>query len=70
VPAAEALLAGQRAASAPFAACADLLLAGARGQGQNDFKIPMAHRAVVRALEQAAAGTIDNMHAPDTKEPL
>ncbi|HEX8613908.1 MAG TPA: xanthine dehydrogenase family protein subunit M [Telluria sp.] len=73
VPAAEDLLAGQRAGSAAFEACADLLLAGARGQGQNDFKIPMARRAVVRALEQAAAGTIDNMHEPANdagKEPL
>ncbi|NHZ96012.1 xanthine dehydrogenase family protein subunit M [Massilia sp. CCM 8734] len=70
VPAAETLLVGQRADSALFDACAALLLAGARGQGQNDFKISMARRAVVRALEQAAAGTIDNMHAPDTKESL
>ncbi|ATQ76490.1 FAD-binding molybdopterin dehydrogenase [Massilia violaceinigra] len=73
VPAAEDLLVGQQAGSTAFEACADLLLAGARGQGQNDFKIPMARRAVVRALEQAAAGTIDNMHAPADsagKEPL
>ncbi|RSZ56266.1 xanthine dehydrogenase family protein subunit M [Massilia atriviolacea] len=70
VPAAEALLVGRSAAGAAFEACADLLLAGARGQGQNDFKIPMARRALVRALEQAAAGTIDNMHAPDARETL
>ncbi|NHZ42561.1 FAD binding domain-containing protein [Massilia aquatica] len=70
VPEAEVLLVGKRPDGAMFEACADLLLAGARSQGQNDFKIPMARRAVVRALEQAAAGTIDNMHAPDTKESL
>jgi xanthine dehydrogenase YagS FAD-binding subunit len=60
VPAAEALLAGQPAASANFAAAADLLLQGAQGQGENNFKIPLARRAVVRALEQAVAGTHDN----------
>ncbi|NHZ89971.1 xanthine dehydrogenase family protein subunit M [Massilia sp. CCM 8733] len=70
VPQAEMLLVGKPAGSAAFDACAGLLLAGAHGQGQNDFKIPMARRAVVRALEQAAAGTIDNMHAPDSKESL
>ncbi|NHZ82079.1 xanthine dehydrogenase family protein subunit M [Massilia sp. CCM 8695] len=73
VAAAEELLLGQRPGSAAFDACAGLLLAGARGHGKNDFKIPMARRAVVRALEQAAAGTIDNMHAAAAsagKEPL
>jgi xanthine dehydrogenase YagS FAD-binding subunit len=59
-PEAEALLAGQPAARPAFAAAAEALLAGARGQGQNDFKIVMAHRAVVRALEQAVQGTHDN----------
>ncbi|MFB9241866.1 xanthine dehydrogenase family protein subunit M [Massilia antarctica] len=73
VPAAEDALLGKQPASAAFEACAELLLAGARGHGQNDFKIPMARRAVVRALGQAAAGTIDNMHAAPAsagKEPL
>ncbi len=60
VPAAEALLAGQPAHAAHFAAAADALLAGAQGQGENNFKIPLARRAVVRALEQAVAGTHDN----------
>ena len=57
VPEAEALLLGQPAAAAQFTLAADALLAGARGQGANDFKIPLAHRAVVRALTMAAAGT-------------
>jgi xanthine dehydrogenase YagS FAD-binding subunit len=35
-------------------------LAGAQSQGQNAFKIPLARRAVVRALQAATAGTIDN----------
>jgi xanthine dehydrogenase YagS FAD-binding subunit len=60
VPAAEALLVGQMADAAHFAAAADALLAGAQGQGENNFKIPLARRAVVRALEQAVAGTHNN----------
>jgi xanthine dehydrogenase YagS FAD-binding subunit len=32
-------------------------LATAKGQGQNDFKIELARRAIVRALTQAATGT-------------
>ena len=33
------------------------LLAGAVGQDDNSFKIGLAHKAIVRALGQAAAGT-------------
>ncbi|MBB4008331.1 FAD binding domain-containing protein [Allorhizobium taibaishanense] len=55
-PLAEAELAGQPATRDSFEALADRLLSGAKGQGQNDFKIPMAHRAIVRALTQAAEG--------------
>ena len=72
MPEAEALLAGQPVGRAAFAAAAEALLQGARGQGQNDFKIVMARRAVIRALEQAAQGTHDNSHeqaAADGKEP-
>lgn len=53
-PLAEAELAGQPATRDSFEVLADRLLVGAKGQGQNDFKIPMAHRAIVRALTQAA----------------
>ncbi len=35
----------------------DKLLAGAKGYRDNQFKIELAQRAVVRALNQAAAGT-------------
>lgn len=56
-PKAESALKGQLPASAAFKAFADKLLAGAQGHGGNDFKIELAHRAVVRALGQAAAGT-------------
>jgi len=62
VPAAEAVLIGRQVDAVAFAEAADVLLAGARGQGQNDFKITMAHRAVVRALTQAVEGTHDNTH--------
>ena len=54
---AEALLQGNEPDRVAFNRVADALLAGAKGQGGNDFKIPLARRAIVRALEQAAAGT-------------
>ena len=57
LPEAEELLRGKAPSPALFAAAADALLAGARGQGKNDFKIELARRTVVRALTQAAAGT-------------
>ncbi|KAA2212391.1 FAD binding domain-containing protein [Teichococcus oryzae] len=57
VPDAEQALAGQPASAESFARAADLLLRGAQGQGHNDFKIGLAHRAIRRALRQAAAGT-------------
>ena len=56
-PDAEALLVGGPATPGQFGRLADALLEGARGQGQNDFKVALARRAVVRALELAAAGT-------------
>ena len=54
LPEAEALLAGATVGEEAFGRAADALLAGARGQGDNDFKIPLARRTVVRALLQAA----------------
>jgi xanthine dehydrogenase YagS FAD-binding subunit len=60
VPAVETLLAGHPPTAGAFGELADALLEGARGQGDNDFKIPMARRAIVRALEYAAAGTSDH----------
>jgi xanthine dehydrogenase YagS FAD-binding subunit len=57
---AEALLVGRPATADHFLETADLLLRPARGQGANDFKIPLARRAIVRALEVATAGTVDN----------
>lgn len=64
-PEAEALLVGQPAGPAVFAQAAQHLLRGAKAQGigpgSNAFKIPMAQRAVVRALEMALAGTERNI---------
>ncbi|OHV75634.1 xanthine dehydrogenase family protein subunit M [Rhizobium sp. LCM 4573] len=54
---AEAEFAGAPPTEETFRKVAARLLAGAKGQGGNDFKIPLAHRAIVRALSQAAAGT-------------
>ncbi|MEJ7687398.1 MAG: xanthine dehydrogenase family protein subunit M [Variovorax sp.] len=59
-PQAEALLVGARPTADNFARVADALLRDAVGQGDNDFKIPLAHRAVVRALEMATAGIQSN----------
>jgi xanthine dehydrogenase YagS FAD-binding subunit len=53
----EESLAGLPAHAESFAGAADRLLAGAKGFGHNDFKIGLARRAIVRALQQAAAGT-------------
>jgi xanthine dehydrogenase YagS FAD-binding subunit len=56
-PAAEAALCGQTANQSTFARAADLMLRDAKGFAHNAFKIDLAHRAIVRALTQAAAGT-------------
>jgi xanthine dehydrogenase YagS FAD-binding subunit len=56
-PAAEAALRGQTANQSNFARAADLLLRDAKGFEHNAFKVDLAHRAIVRALTQAAAGT-------------
>jgi xanthine dehydrogenase YagS FAD-binding subunit len=52
---AENLLIEQRPSRELFARVADAILAAAQGQGGNDFKIPLAQRAIVRALDQAAS---------------
>jgi xanthine dehydrogenase YagS FAD-binding subunit len=54
---AEDMLKGQKPETAVFKAFAERVLAQAKGQGENDFKIELASRAIVRALQQAAAGT-------------
>jgi xanthine dehydrogenase YagS FAD-binding subunit len=53
-PETEALLENQRPERAVFEAAAQDLLQGAKGQGHNNFKIDLAHRAIIRALNEAA----------------
>jgi xanthine dehydrogenase YagS FAD-binding subunit len=50
-PEAEALLKGKPATRGNFQAVADALLAGAVGYGSNSFKLELAPRVIVRALE-------------------
>lgn len=54
---AEHAITNERPSPTVFDTAARALLAGAKGQGENDFKIALAHKAIVRALGQAAAGT-------------
>ena len=61
--AAEALLEGQPATRASFAAAADAALAASRPSGANAEKIVLARRIVVRALARAAAGVPDRLPA-------
>ena len=51
---AEQLLIGQAPAKEVFAACAAHLMRDGKGHGMNDFKIELARRAIVRALEVAS----------------
>ncbi len=46
----EAALIGQVPSTAVFEAAADALLADAKGQGANDFKIPLARRTLIACL--------------------
>lgn len=62
---AERTLEGHAPCAAAFEEVADILLHGAIGHGDNDFKVPLARRAVIRALEYAVGGTIDNAHDAD-----
>jgi xanthine dehydrogenase YagS FAD-binding subunit len=55
VPRVEAALAGARIDPADLLPAAALAATDARGQGHNDFKIELMQRAIVRALETAAA---------------
>jgi len=61
---AESLLRGCPPRSEAFAAAAEALVEGARGYGPspegNDYKIALARRAVVRALEMARDGVLTN----------
>ncbi|TXM76192.1 xanthine dehydrogenase family protein subunit M [Methylobacterium sp. WL69] len=54
---AEAFLAGKPATQETFAAAANIVVAAARPQSENAFKVELTRRAIVRGLSQAAAGT-------------
>ena len=54
---AERELEGRAPEVAALKAAADRILRHAQGYGDNDFKIELARRVIVRALSQAAAGT-------------
>ena len=60
---AEAALAGARPDQAAFRLAAEAALADAKPSGDNEFKIELARRIVVRALTLAAAGTPERMPA-------
>ena len=51
----EAALVGEVPSDALFAHAADLLLADARGYGDNDFKIPLARRVLIASLRELTA---------------
>ena len=57
VPDAEFLLHNRPATRETFNEAARVILEGAQGYGDNDFKVELARRGIVRALMQAAAGT-------------
>ena len=60
---AEALLTGAEATTQNFRRAAEAALAAARPSGDNAFKIELAQRILVRALELAAAGTPERIAA-------
>ncbi|MEP7007714.1 MAG: xanthine dehydrogenase family protein subunit M [Sphingomonas bacterium] len=55
-PAVEAALIGQAPSTAAFEAAADALLAGAKGFGSNDFKIPLTRRVLIACLRDLTGG--------------
>ena len=60
VPDAERLLIGGPASDQNFARAAEAILTGAKGYKYNAFKIELAKRAIVRALQQAV--TMEDIH--------
>ena len=55
-PRIDELLTGAEPSDALFDQVADLLLEGAEGYGDNDFKIPMARRTLIGTLREATGG--------------
>jgi xanthine dehydrogenase YagS FAD-binding subunit len=68
---AEQLLVGKMPDEATFDTAAAVLVSDAKVQGavqsSNAFKIPLARRAIVRALRMAAAGTLTNIGGPHAR---
>jgi xanthine dehydrogenase YagS FAD-binding subunit len=60
---AERVLAGARADASTFRRAADAALAGAKPSGDNEFKMELARRIVVRAFTLAAAGAPERLPA-------
>ena len=60
---AETTLTGARADASSFRRAAETALAQAKPSGDNDFKIELARRIVVRAFTLAAAGTPERLPA-------
>lgn len=56
-PEAERMLAGQTPSPELFARAAEAVLEGARGQGHNDFKIPLLRRTLAAVLAEAVGET-------------
>jgi xanthine dehydrogenase YagS FAD-binding subunit len=56
VPEAEKMLEGEAPNRDRYKDAAEAIIAGAAGFTHNSFKIDLARRAIVRALEQAASG--------------
>ncbi|MEX6506617.1 xanthine dehydrogenase family protein subunit M [Jiella sp. M17.18] len=54
----EDALVGQAPTRAVFEKAADILLADAKGQGGNDFKIPLARRTLTAVLRDATEGAV------------
>ena len=52
----EDMLTGKRPSPALWSQAADMLLADARGQGENDFKIALARRTLASVLQAASSG--------------
>src|SRR5580658_5697255 len=61
--AAEQILQGTRPGPEAYRRAAEAALAGAKPSGDNQFKIELAHRILVRALALAAAGTPERVPA-------
>ena len=53
---AEAVLTGKAVSAAAFREAAEAALAGARPQRQNAFKVELAKRTIVRALQTVSGG--------------